>query len=187
MVWQKITEASLSTTWGHNQIEARVYCPSKAACSGYTVGYNWACPGFSFSQSDKWERGRRCICTAFASDWGWGEKIKSKRLRNLWPAPDDNIMTVPCPATAQHDCGDIGALHSWLEGPHLVILSYLHHTPIHYTPIHHVLWIQWTLAHTWSCYIHSAYMMIAFGLNSKNIWGQAFTLQAEKLRSWHAC
>ena len=69
-------------------------------------------------------------------------------------------MNVLCPATAQHDCVDIGALLSWLEGPHLVILSYLHQYT--YTP-HHVLWIQWTLAHTWSCYIHSAYMMIALG------------------------
>ena len=61
----------------HN-IKARVYCPPKAACSGYTLGYYWACPGFSFSQSDKWERGRRCICTAFASDWGWRERLKVK-------------------------------------------------------------------------------------------------------------
>ena len=38
---------------GHNHIKARVYCPSKAACSGFTLGCSWVCPGISFSQSEK--------------------------------------------------------------------------------------------------------------------------------------
>ena len=33
--------------------QARICCNSKAACIGYTIGPNWACPGISVSQSEK--------------------------------------------------------------------------------------------------------------------------------------
>ena len=33
--------------------QARICCNSKAACIGYTIGPNWACPGISVSQSEE--------------------------------------------------------------------------------------------------------------------------------------
>ena len=121
-------------SWGTTKSRRGLFhFPSKAACSGYTLGYNWTCPGFSFSQSDKWERGGVSVQPLLQIEGG-GKRLKVKDyvICDQLLAPDDNNMNVPCPATAQHDCVDIGALHSWLEGPHLVILSYLYQYT--YTP-----------------------------------------------------
>ena len=65
-------------SWGTTKSRRGLFhFPSKAACSGYTLGYNWTCPGFSFSQSDKWERGGVSVQPLLQIEGG-GKRLKVK-------------------------------------------------------------------------------------------------------------
>ena len=133
MVWKKITEASLSNHLGAQPNRGKGLLPLKGCLQWLYPRVLLSMPRILIQPIRQVRKRQEVYLYSLRFRFRVGGKIKSKRLRNLWPAPDDNSMNVPCPATAQHDCVDIGALHSWLEGPHLVILSYLHQYTIHRT------------------------------------------------------